>query len=161
MPTYANPNVSCKFKDESIKEEVRLRQHFEDFFQDTGKRRTSRERSRPPLERPQNPDELEGQNRFDRGTTPGRALVQNLKPAPRKSEVEMLNRENKCDLKNHFKEFMSTTNTMKRARSFSQPRDKKKEEEAENESEKVKSFFPHFDTIYIVVHCRTPTASKK
>ncbi len=66
----------------------------------------------------------QGLGKFERGTTPGRVLIPNLKPAPRKLEVEVLNREHKCDLKSHFKEFMSTTNTMKRARSFSQPREK-------------------------------------
>lgn len=117
------------FQDESIKEEARFRQHFEDFFQqESNKRRTSRERSRPPLDKSQKEEEnLSEQGRFDRGTTPGR-LINNLKPAPRKSEVEALNRVHKCDLKQHFKEFMSTTNTMKRARSFSQPRDKNSSE---------------------------------
>ena len=63
-------------------------------------------------------------------------MVTNLKPAPRKSDVFELNKESqKCDLKQHFKEFMSTTSKdVKRARSFSQPRC-----EGEGEQEQIKN----------------------
>ena len=129
------PNKCLKtdsfFQMEAIKDEQRLRKHFDEFFDDTTKRRNvSRERSRPPLDKSQKEEEnfLEQNSRFERGTTPGRTLVTNLKPAPRKSDVFELNKEPKCDLKQHFKEFMSTTSTCKRARSFSQPRDKNSSE---------------------------------
>ena len=90
-----------------------FRQHFDDFFGDNLRKR-ERSRSRPPVDKSQKDEENlleQGLNRFDRGTTPGRTLLSNLKPAPpRKSDVFELNSGPKCDLKQHFKEFMSTTN---------------------------------------------------
>ena len=81
--------IFTNFQMETIKDEQRLRKHFDEFFDDTTKRNrnVSRERSRPPLDKSQKDEEnvLE-QNRFERGTTPGRTLVTNLKPAPRKSD---------------------------------------------------------------------------
>ena len=56
-------------------------------------------------------------------------MRKNLKPAPRKSDVVPINNEPKHDLRSHFKDFMSTnpsTSMCKRARSFSQPRDKQR-----------------------------------
>ena len=124
---------------DAIKDEQRLRKHFDEFFDDTTKRRNvSRERSRPPLDKSQKDEEnLLEQNRYERGTTPGKTLVTNLKPAPRKSDVFELNKEPKCDLKQHFKEFMSTTSTCKRARSFSQPRDKNNSSDQELQEQKT------------------------
>ena len=93
-----------------------FKQHFDDFFGDNlSKKHRERSRSRPPVDKSQkdeeNFQEQGGGNRFDRGTTPGRTLISNLKPAPpRKSDVFELNSGPKCDLKQHFKEFMSTTN---------------------------------------------------
>ena len=91
-----------------------FRQHFDDFFGDNLRKR-ERSRSRPPVDKSQKDEENlleQGLNRFDRGTTPGRTLLSNLKPAPpRKSDVFELNSGPKCDLKQHFKEFMSTNNS--------------------------------------------------
>jgi len=125
---------------DTIKDEQRLRKHFDEFFDDTTKRNrnVSHERSRPPLDKSQKDEEnvLEQNNRFERGTTPGRTLVTNLKPAPRKSDVFELNKEPKCDLKQHFKSFMSSTSTCKRARSFSQPRVVENEDNKNSSSER-------------------------
>jgi hypothetical protein len=120
-------------QDESIKQETRFKQHMQGFFQDSVKRKTPRgDRARlPPFNKSQTDEEnINDQTRFERGTTPGvagvphKALV-SLKPAPRRSEVVALNTDQpKCDFRQHFKEFMSTTTNVKRARSFSQPRDK-------------------------------------
>ena len=132
FPTY--------FQMDTIKDEQRLRKHFDEFFDDTTKRNrtVSHERSRPPLDKSQKDEEnvLEQNNRFERGTTPGRTLVTNLKPAPRKSDVFELNKEPKCDLKQHFKSFMSSTSTCKRARSFSQPRVVENEDNKNSSSER-------------------------
>ena len=104
-----------------MKEDIAFRQHFQDFFGERGsKLRKPRDRSRARdgewgLDKTQKDEENmleQDKTRFDRGTTPGRTLIQcNLKPAPpRTAEVFELNTEPKCDLKQHFKEFMSTTN---------------------------------------------------
>ena len=90
-------------------------------------------------------------NRYDRGTTPAGPggkdrdeMRKNLKPAPRKSDVVDINNEPKHDLRLHFKDFMSTnpSNMCKRARSFSQPRDKRnstdRDEAAHSESKSPK-----------------------
>ena len=110
-----------------MKEEITFQEHISNFYTDSPKRKLSRERSRPPLDKYQKDEENEAM-RYDRGTTPGKTAPayqpHNLKPAPRKSDVVDINNEPKHDLRLHFKEFMSTTNNMKRARSFSQPRDK-------------------------------------
>ena len=94
-----------------------FRKHFQDFFGETGsKLRKPRERSsnRCPLDKIQKDEENmleQDKTRFDRGATPGRTLISNLKPAPpRNSDVFEVDSEPKCDLKQHFKEFMSTTN---------------------------------------------------
>ena len=121
------------FQDEAIKEETRFHEHIRNFYCESPKRKTSRERSRPPLDKYQKEEENEQirDPRFDRGTTPGRVTINlqpKLKPAPRKSDVVDINNEPKHDLRLHFKDFMSTnSNSCKRARSFSQPRDKQRE----------------------------------
>ena len=101
-----------------MKEDLAFRQHFQDFFGETGsklRKPRDRSRARSPLDKTQKDEENmleQDKTRFDRGATPGRTLIQcNLKPAPpRNTDVFELNTEPKCDLKQHFKEFMSTTN---------------------------------------------------
>jgi hypothetical protein len=129
--------------DESIKQETIFQEHINQFYSETPKRcKTSRENSRPPLDKYQKDEENmsieQNLNRYDRGTTPGTGtgtgkdrdeMRKNLKPAPRKSDVVPINNEPKHDLRSHFKDFMSTnpsTSMCKRARSFSQPRDKQR-----------------------------------
>ena len=67
------------FQDDAIKEETRFHEHIKNFYCESPKRRTSRERSRgPPLDKYQKEEENFNEqimNRFDRGTTPGRKLV--------------------------------------------------------------------------------------
>lgn len=63
----------------------------------------------------------DGQN-FSRATTPGRSLVENLKPISRKLDNKDMHPKN--DLTKHFKDFMSSNSTnLKRVRSFSQPKE--------------------------------------
>ena len=104
-----------------MKEDMAFRHHFQEFFGEKGsKLRKPRDRSRARdgewgLDKTQKDEENmleQDKTRFDRGVTPGRTLIQcNLKPAPpRNTDVFELNTEPKCDLKQHFKEFMSTTN---------------------------------------------------
>ena len=94
-----------------------FRKHFQDFFGETGsklRKPRDRSRARSPLDKTQKDEENmleQDKTRFDRGTTPGRGILSNLKPAPpRNSDVFEVDSEPKCDLKQHFKEFMSTTN---------------------------------------------------
>lgn len=110
--------------DEAVKEETMFRKHVQDFFQDT--RRPQQPRERRSMDKNQkNEDNETEQNRYSRAATPGRSsLMTNLKPAPRKSEVMEVANKPKCDFTKHFKDFMSTPSNVKRARSFSQPRDK-------------------------------------
>ena len=69
-------------------------------------------------------------DRRSRATTPGRALLEevNLKPASERTIKNRLDpppkEDEKSELKNHFRDFMRTPATVKRGRSFSQPRDK-------------------------------------
>ena len=100
-----------------MKEDLEFKQHLQDFYGETGsklRKPRDRSRARSPLDKIQK-DETnmleQDKTRFDRGATPGRAIISNLKPAPpRNTDVFELNSEPKCDLKQHFKEFMSTTN---------------------------------------------------
>ena len=97
---------------------MKFRKHFEDFFGETGsklRKPRDRSRARSPLDKIQKDEDNmleQDKTRFDRGATPGRTLLNcNLKPAPpRGPEIFEVDSEPKCDLKQHFKEFMSTTN---------------------------------------------------
>ena len=62
---------------------------------------------------------------MSRATTPGRSLLEvNLKPVKDRPTTlpSQAKEEEKCELKNHFRDFMNSP--LKRGRSFSQPRDK-------------------------------------
>ena len=67
-----------------------------------------------------------------RAVTPGRSLLLNLKPVAKPTRREPVVEKQNCEYTKHFRGFMSTANTnMKRARSFSQPRDKQMERKKE------------------------------
>ena len=64
---------------------------------------------------------------FSRAATPGRSLVENLKPISRKLDSrDDCSSAPKNDLTRHFKDFMSSNSmNLKRVRSFSQPKEMK------------------------------------
>ena len=75
-------------------------------------------------------NECSDSDRRSRATTPGRALLEEVSLKP-PSERNIKNRldpppsqDSKCEFKNHFHSFMKTPATVKRGRSFSQPRGK-------------------------------------
>ena len=64
-----------------------------------------------------------------RAITPGRLLIDNLKPIARKTDTKTNFSFPKNDLSRHFKDFMSSNSmNIKRVRSFSQPKDIQKPE---------------------------------
>ena len=80
-------------------------------------------------------DEEDGSDndRRSRATTPGRSLLEEVKSLKPVGDRNIKGRttpqqppEEKCELKNHFRDFMKTPALVKRGRSFSQPRDKDK-----------------------------------
>ena len=81
-------------------------------------------------------------DRRSRATTPsGRALLEevSLKPVGERKipgRLDPPEQEEKCELKNHFRDFMKTPALVKRNRSFSQPRDKEKGSGSESLSRK-------------------------
>ena len=91
-----------------------------------------------------NRDEEDGSDtdRRSRATTPsGRALLEevSLKPVGERKipgRLDPPEQEEKCELKNHFRDFMKTPALVKRGRSFSQPRDKEKGSGSESLSRK-------------------------
>lgn len=79
--------------------------------------------------------------RRSRPTTPGRALLEevSLKPVGErniKGRLDPPAAEEKCEFKNHFKDFMKTPASVRRGRSFSQTRDKDKGSGTESLSRK-------------------------
>ena len=80
--------------------------------------------------------------RRSRPTTPGRALLEevSLKPVGERNIKGRLDppapNEEKCEFKNHFKDFMKTPATVKRGRSFSQPKEKEQGTGSESLSRK-------------------------
>ena len=111
---------------------------MQNFFRDNVGRCRSRERGNNNKNKnnKENEDEVD---RRTRAVTPGRQLLLNLKPvgSTRSNKTAQSNKQSKLvsdseDCKNdytkHFKVFMSSTSSVKRVRSFSQPRDKDAEE---------------------------------
>ena len=65
-------------------------------------------------------------HQFSRAQTPGRSLVENLKPISRRLDCKDDSSAPKNDLTRHFKDFMSSNSiNLKRVRSFSQPKETK------------------------------------
>ena len=73
-------------------------------------------------------DECSDTDRRSRATTPGKALLEgvSLKPPSERTIKNRLDapKKEEAELKNHFRDFMKTPATVRRGRSFSQPRDK-------------------------------------
>jgi len=108
-----------KMEDEEEMNAVKLKSHIQALLQGDRQKRSRSQHRR-------NTEEEESDNdRMSRATTPGRSLLEvNLKPVKDRpttlpSQVKV---EEKCELKNHFRDFMNSP--LKRGRSFSQPRDK-------------------------------------
>ena len=80
-------------------------------------------------DRSKNKEKLSFQDnqQFSRAATPGRSLVENLKPISRKLDSrDDCSSAPKNDLTRHFKDFMSSNSmNLKRVRSFSQPKETK------------------------------------
>jgi hypothetical protein len=110
--------------------DVDLRRHLQNFYHD--ERNKNRDRT---TTQEKSSETSEG---FVRATTPGRALIENLRPlSSRKSENREIFKEPKNDLTKHFKDFMSSSSSsVKRARSFSQPKEK---EHCDNSAKKVEA----------------------
>ena len=109
------------------KKNLDLKVHVQSFLQ--GGNKLKRVKSRRGRDTDTDNDYSDNDRR-SRATTPGRALLEevNLKPASERTIKKRLEpapkSEEKCELKNHFRDFMRTPATVKRGRSFSQPRDK-------------------------------------
>ena len=118
-------NYKCLFQEE--KKNLDLKVHVQSFLQ--GGNKLKRVKSRRGRDTDTDNDYSDNDRR-SRATTPGRALLEevNLKPASERTIKKRLDpapkNEEKCELKNHFRDFMRTPATVKRGRSFSQPRDK-------------------------------------
>ena len=115
-----------------------LKLHVQSFLQGTNK--VKRVKSKRGRDTDTDNDCSDTDRQRSRATTPGRALLEevNLKPA---SERTIKNRldppaapKEKCELKSHFRDFMRTPGTVKRGRSFSQPRDKEAKSSGKEES---------------------------
>eukprot|EP00095_Tigriopus_kingsejongensis_P009105 maker-scaffold150_size309978-snap-gene-0.9 protein:Tk09105 transcript:maker-scaffold150_size309978-snap-gene-0.9-mRNA-1 annotation:"dual specificity protein phosphatase 23-like isoform x1" len=111
-------------EEESLKKELDFQNHLQNFHQESRCRSQPKDRSNVPKE---SNNEEPDWTRYSRAVTPGRVLKDNLKPVSlRKSEGwELEEAKTKCDYTKHFKQFMSGSN-VKRARSFSQPKEKDK-----------------------------------
>ena len=98
-------------------------------------------------------------HQLSRATTPGRSLVESLKPISRKFDLKEGTLEPKNDLTKHFKDFMSTSSlNLKRARSSSQPKESERDKcriKLENNkiTDKYQSYL-YFDTMIGKEHMR-------
>jgi hypothetical protein len=119
------------FQDESEKVEICFRQHLQNFYSENSGENSPRSRSKVKSSLPVERDE--------RATTPGRLLLGNLKKvSERKIVIEPREEENKFksnDLTKHFKDFMNSNGSVKRVRSFSQPKDKESDEIREQDKD--------------------------
>ena len=109
------------------KKNIDLKNHVQSFLQ--GGNKPKRVKSRRGRDTDTDQD-CSDSDRRSRATTPGKALLEevNLKPPSERKIKGRLEPQPKQDsaqeLKNHFRDFMRTPATVKRGRSFSQPRDK-------------------------------------
>ena len=126
-----------------MKEEINFRKHMQNFFQSNAGRCQSQPRDRKKkkaIKSEENEESEEDLQLRSRAVTPSRQLIMNLKPVgtsrPKnaKAHAEKQNKLGsdptapKNEYNKHFKDFMSTTSSVKRVRSFSQTRDKEAEE---------------------------------
>merc|ERR1711970_780308 len=116
-----------KIEDEEEKSIVQLKNHLQSFFE--GSREDRQKRSKSQVRDQQDGDSCE---RRTGATTPGKGLIEgvSLKPVGERTPKNMLEplppSVDKCEYKNHFRDFMKTPtitartpNTVKRGRSFS------------------------------------------
>jgi len=111
-----------------------LKNHLQSFLQgDRVKCRPKRTKSQRETCTDGESNDCSDTDRRSRGTTPGRALLEEVSLKP-PSERNIKNRldpppsqDSKSEFKNHFHTFMKTPATVKRGRSFSQPRGKEGE----------------------------------
>lgn len=119
-----------KMEDEEDKKVADLKNHLQSFLHGQNKPRRSKSKVRGDKDGESN--DCSDSDRKSRATTPGRSLLEevSLKPASERTIKNQLdaptNPEQKSEFKNHFRDFMRTPATVKRGRSFSQPRDKDK-----------------------------------
>ena len=124
-----------------MKEEINFRKHMQNFFRDNVGRARSQPRDREKNKNNKNKEDEETEEELDirtRSTTPGRQLLANLKPVGTTklsskqtktiSKLASASEDTKNEYNKHFKDFMSTTSSVKRVRSFSQTREKEVEE---------------------------------
>lgn len=137
-----------KIEDEEEKSIAQLKNHLASFF--TGSGREARQKRSKSQARDSKDSDGE---RGSRATTPGRGLIEEVKLKP-VGESKPKNRldppaapEQPCEYKNHFRDFMRTPamnprtpSTVKRGRSFSQPRDKDKDSGKEESLSRKESF---------------------
>lgn len=115
---------------------AKLKNHIQSLLQG------DRQRSKSQLRLRDGDEDGSDNDRRSRATTPGRSLLEevSLKPVGErtiKGRLDPPPETEKCELKNHFRDFMRTTPALvKRGRSFSQPRDKDKGSENESLSRK-------------------------
>jgi len=113
--------------EEEEKKNIDLKLHVQSFLQ--GSNKPKRVKSRRGRDTDTDNDYSDNDRR-SRATTPGRALLEevNLKPPSERTIKNRLDapkkEDDKSELKNHFRDFMRTPASVKRGRSFSQPRDK-------------------------------------
>uniref|UniRef100_A0A0K2U4U5 Dual specificity protein phosphatase 23 n=1 Tax=Lepeophtheirus salmonis TaxID=72036 RepID=A0A0K2U4U5_LEPSM len=113
-----------KFNQEE-EEEVNFRQHMQSFFQSRqhrSHRHERRSRSQPHGKRS---EKNQNSNRNERATTPGRSLVENLKPVhqrTRKLIEEPASNQNSNDLTKHFKDFMNSSSSINKQKARKPPR---------------------------------------
>lgn len=116
-------------EENSMKSEVNFQSHIQNFYHEHRCRSQPRDRTKPQPNLDQSVDRVGSNvNGVLKGNTPTRILKDNLRPVSlRKSENSDETKE-KCDYTKHFKQFMSGAN-VKRARSFSQPKEQEKTDE--------------------------------
>ena len=104
-----------------------LKLHLQSFLQGSNKVKRCKSAARDK----DTDNDCSDSDRRERATTPGRTLLEEVKlkpPSERtfKNRLEAPPKEQKAELKSHFRDFMRTPASVKRGRSFSQPRDKDK-----------------------------------
>jgi len=125
-----------KLENEEEMNTAKLKNHIQSLLQGERPRR-----SKSQMRLRDNDEDGSDNDRRSRATTPGRSLLEevSLKPVGERNIKGRLTPaqqppEEKCELKNHFRDFMKTPALVKRGRSFSQPRDKESKPGSETET---------------------------
>jgi len=121
--------------DDEEEKNLNLKNHLQSFLQGDRQRvKRSKSQARDKqggLDTGESGADCSDSDRRSRATTPGKPLLEvSLRPPSERNIKNRLdppkNKDQKCELKNHFRDFMKTPATVRRGRSFSQPRDKDK-----------------------------------